>query len=62
MGPTVGYAPSSATQASHQRRADQSNPAGPAWDGSFHALFVTVPESEDELQELLDETLGRVIG
>jgi phenylacetic acid degradation operon negative regulatory protein len=50
-GPTVGYAPSSATLASHRRRAGQSNPAGPAWDGSFHAMVVTVPESRRSFRD-----------
>jgi phenylacetic acid degradation operon negative regulatory protein len=51
MGATVGYAPSSATLASHRRHAGQSDPAGPAWDGSFHALVVTVPESRRSFRD-----------
>lgn len=50
-GSTVGYAPSSATLASHQRHAGQSNPERPAWDGSFHALVVTVPESRRRFRD-----------
>jgi phenylacetic acid degradation operon negative regulatory protein len=50
-GPTVGYSPSSATLAGHRRRAGQSNPAGPAWDGSFHAIVVTVPETRRSFRD-----------
>jgi phenylacetic acid degradation operon negative regulatory protein len=47
----VGYAPSSATLVSHRRRAGQSDPASPAWDGSFHAMVVTVPESRRSFRD-----------
>jgi phenylacetic acid degradation operon negative regulatory protein len=50
-GRTVGYAPSSATLAGHRRHAGQSDPAGPAWDGSFHAMVVTVPESRRSFRD-----------
>jgi len=55
-GRTAAYAPSPAVVAGHERRRNQFAAEGPAWDGSFHALLVGVPERHrsfrDELRRM----------
>jgi len=55
-GRTAAYAPSPAVIAGHERRRNQFVAEGPAWDGSFHALLVGVPEQHrsfrDELRRM----------
>lgn len=43
-GRVVGYAPSAAALARLRRHAKEPTAAGPAWDGSFHAIVIRVPE------------------
>ncbi len=44
FGRTVAYQPSERVLAGHRRRAAAFTPPGLRWDGSFHALLVSVPE------------------
>jgi phenylacetic acid degradation operon negative regulatory protein len=44
QGRAVTYTPSDRIVAGHRRRAGTFGEAGPQWDGSFHALLVSVPE------------------
>jgi phenylacetic acid degradation operon negative regulatory protein len=46
QGRGVSYAPSERTLAGHRRRATTFTPEGPPWGGAFHALLVSVPETE----------------
>jgi len=55
-GRTAAYAPSPAVILGHERHRNQFVGDGPAWDGSFHALLVKVPERHrafrDELRRM----------
>jgi len=55
-GRTAAYGLSPSVIVGHERHRDQFVGDGPAWDGGFHALLVTVPERHrafrDELRRM----------
>ncbi len=53
------YGPSAAVRAGHARHRNQFTGSGPEWDGGFHALLVSVPESDRGFRDELRRAAAR---